>query len=135
MWIPLDRYALGANLTYGIIYEKDQSPPEYYILQQNSTRIFWTGKPPSVFKYTYVVAEQYDSIAETAIYLYTQDATNATYFSLCAAIPYTDEVHCFENTHAPHIDFKIKKLIANRFHVYGGNYAHLVAIVYEDFPN
>jgi len=135
MFIPLDRYALGANITYGVIYAKDQSPPEYYVLQQNSTTIFWTDKPKTVTKYTMVVAEQYDSLAETAIYLYTQDANNATYFSLCAVIPYTDEIHCFDNTHAPHIDFRINKLVASRFHVYGGRYAHLVAIVYYDFPN
>jgi hypothetical protein len=27
MFIPLDRYALGANITYGIKYDKDQDPP------------------------------------------------------------------------------------------------------------
>ena len=90
MFIPLDRYALGANITYGIIYEKSQDPPEYYILQQNSTRITWYGRPDSIYKYTMVVAEQYDSVAETAIFLYTQDATNNTYFSLCGVVPYTD---------------------------------------------
>ena len=89
MFVPLDRYALGANITYGVNYTKDQDPPEHYILQQNNTVIYWTDKPYNIFKYTMVVAEQYDSIADTSIYLYTQDANNATYFSLCAAIPYT----------------------------------------------
>jgi len=135
MFIPLDRYALGANITYGIKYDKGQDPPEYYVLQQNSTIITWTERPTSMFKYTTVVAEQYDSIAETAIYLYTQDAKNVTVFSLCAVVPFTDEVHCFENTHAPHIDFRITRLVANRFHVYADQYAHLVAIVYDQFPN
>lgn len=58
-----------------------------------------------------------------------------TYFSRCGTIPYTDDVHCFENTHAPHINMKIVNLTATRFHYYAGQYVHLAAVLYEDFPN
>lgn len=79
--------------------------------------------------------EQFDSTVDTQINIYSQDANNVTHFSRCAVVPYTDEVHCFESTHVPHINFRIANLTATRFHYYQGRYSHIAAIVYDDIPN
>ena len=79
--------------------------------------------------------EQFDSLDETEILVYTQDADNTTHFSRCAAIPYTPEVHCFDTKHVPHMNFALANLTANRFHYYQGRYLHLAAAVYKDIPN
>lgn len=55
LFIPIDRYVFGANLTYGLYFnQSEEYPPTYYFLQQNSTIIDWWDKPPSFFKYTFV---------------------------------------------------------------------------------
>lgn len=71
----------------------------------------------------------------TEINIYTQDAENTTHFSRCGTIPYTHEVHCFESTHVPHLNYRISNLTATRFHYYRGVYLHLAAAVIEEFPN
>lgn len=134
LFVPLDRYALGPNITYGV-YTEDKDPPIHYLLQQNTTRIEWWNKTHNILKYTFLRQEQYDSLDETVLYLYTQDHGNFTHFSKCITVPYTDEVHCVDSGYAPHIDFRIANLTANRFHYYGGQYLHLTAIVYEEIPN
>lgn len=88
-----------------------------------------------MFKYTFVRTEQFDSTADTQINIYTQDANNVTHFSRCAVVPFTDEVHCFESTHVPHINYKVVNLTSTRFHYYQGQYRHIAAIVYEALPN
>jgi len=40
LFIPLNRLVLGSNITYGVI-ENEPDPPTYFVLQQNSTRLFW----------------------------------------------------------------------------------------------
>jgi hypothetical protein len=134
LFVPLDRYALGPNITYGV-YTEDKEPPVHYLLQQNTTRIEWWNKTHNILKYTFLRQEQYDSLDETVLYLYTQDHGNFTHFSKCITVPYTDEVHCIDSGYAPHIDFRIANLTANRFHYYAGQYLHLAAIVYEELPN
>jgi hypothetical protein len=135
LFIPLDRYVFGSNITYGVFDNYDKNPPLYYILQQNGTLINWWNKKPSIFRYTFLRQEQYDSLDDTHLYLYTQDYNNATHFSRCVTVPFTDEVHCIESGYAPHINFKIANLTANRFHYYGGQFIHLAAILYEELPN
>lgn len=135
LYIPLDRYVFGSNITYGVFDNYDKDPPTYFFLQQNTTLINWWDKDPSIFKYTFLRQEQYDSLDETHLYLYTQDYNNATHFSRCVTVPYTEEVHCIESGYAPHINFRIANLTANRFHYYGGDYIHLAAILYEALPN
>lgn len=55
LFIPLDRYVLGANITYGVYDTYDKDPPVYYILQQNSTKIHWRDdKVPQMVKYTFL---------------------------------------------------------------------------------
>lgn len=55
LFIPIDRYVFGGNITYGLYFNKsEEDPPTYFFLQQNSTIITWWDKPPSVFKYTFV---------------------------------------------------------------------------------
>jgi len=88
LFIPLSRLAFGSNLTYGVI-DKDPDPPTYFILQQNSTRLFW-NKKPTISKYSFLRMEQYDELEDTDLFLYTQDMTNTTHFSHCQTIPYTD---------------------------------------------
>jgi hypothetical protein len=62
LFIPIDRYVFGSNITYGVFDNYDKDPPSYFILQQNSTRINWWNKEPSIFKYTFLRQEQYDSL-------------------------------------------------------------------------
>jgi hypothetical protein len=97
--------------------------------------ISWWDKEPTLFKYTFLRTEQYDSKDETEINIYSQDANNVTHFSRCAVIPFTDEVHCFESTHVPHISDRIVNFTSTRFHYYQGNYVHLAAAVFDSFPN
>lgn len=134
LFVPLDRYIIGSNITYGVHFD-DPDPPVSYILQQNETLITWKGKKPSLFKYSFLRQEQFDSLDDTILYLYTQDYNNDTYFSRCTTIQFTEQVYCEDGGHAPHISFKISNLTATRFHYYGGQYAHLAAILYEALPN
>ena len=91
LFIPLDRYVLGANITYKVIGdEKHKYPPEHYVFQQNDTRVFWWDKNGSIFKYTFLKTEQFDSFSDTVIWVYTQNINNDTYFSRCSTIPFTD---------------------------------------------
>jgi hypothetical protein len=135
LFIPLDRYVFGSNITYGVFDNYDKEPPTYFFLQQNSTKISWWDKQPVISKYTFLRQEQYDSLDETHLYLYTQNNNNDTHFSRCVTVPFTEEVHCIESGYAPHISFKIANLTANRFHYYDGKYIHLAAILYEELPN
>ena len=109
--------------------------PVHYVLQQNETLISWWDKPPTAHNYNFIRTQQFDSLDETEINIYTQDSENVTHFSRCATVPYTPEVHCFENTHVPHLNQKINNLTASRFHYYEGRYLHLAAVVLEEFPN
>lgn len=44
LFIPLDRYVLGSNITYGVFDNYDKDPPVSFVLQQNTTRINWWNK-------------------------------------------------------------------------------------------
>lgn len=88
LFVPLDRYINGPNITYGVLGSTDKYDPVYYILQQNTTKLTW-NKTPSVSQYVFLRQEQYDSLGETELYLYAQDANNVTHFSRCVAVPYT----------------------------------------------
>lgn len=103
-------------------------------MQQNTTRLFW-NKTPSIAKYVFLRQEQYDSIDETDIYLYTQDINNATHFSRCITIPFSDVVNCVERGFASQINFRIANITANRFQYYEGRYLHFAAILYRDLSN
>lgn len=35
LYIPIDRYVLGSNITYGVSDEYDKDPPVYYFFHQN----------------------------------------------------------------------------------------------------
>lgn len=89
LFVPLDRYIIGSNITYGVHFD-DPDPPVSYILQQNETLITWKGKKPSLFKYSFLRQEQFDSLDDTILYLYTQDYNNDTYFSRCTTIQFTE---------------------------------------------
>ena len=68
LFIDLDKYVLGSNITYGLEIDKGKEgvpPPEHYILQQNHTHISWWDHEPSLFKYTFLRQEQFDSRDET----------------------------------------------------------------------
>lgn len=92
-------------------------------------------RDPSFFKITFLRQEQYDSIAETDLFIYTQDFTNKTHFVKCTTVPFTKNVTCEDDGYIAEVNHKILNLTANRFHYYEGKYIHLVAIVYESLPN
>ena len=106
----------------------------WWILQQNTTRLHWKSQP-SMASITFLRQEQYDSVRDTQIFIYTQDAANITHFLECEAVPYAEDVHCKDDGYIHHINYKIANLTTSRFHVYEGRYIHLAAIVYEEMPN
>jgi hypothetical protein len=66
LFIPLDRYVLGANITYGVdSQDKTVDPPMHYILQQNDTLLDWWDKDPSMSNIVLLRTEQYDSLDKT----------------------------------------------------------------------
>ena len=135
-FIPLARYALGPNMTYSV----HESVPSgevsnFWILQQNTTILHWNTPKPSLAKITFLRQEQFDSVRDTQIFIYTQDAANVTHFLECETVPYTVNVTCKDEGYLPHVNFRISNLTATRYDQYDGRYEHLVAIVYEELPN
>lgn len=106
----------------------------WWVLQQNTTRLHWE-KQPSLAKITFLRQEQFDTVRDTIIYIYTQDAANVTHFLECETPPYAEDVHCKDEGHVPQANHKILNLTATRFDQYEGRHVHLAAIVYETFPN
>ena len=135
LYIAMDRYLIGANITYGIDERsKNGSFANHWILQQNHTLIDWK-KEPSLFKYTFLRQEQYDNTGESDLFLYTQDSSNKTHFAKCRTFIGLQDVNCTDDSFMPHINERIANLTASRFHYYNGHYVHLTAMVFQDFPN
>ncbi len=59
LFIPVNRLVFGANVTYGIKVNSDQTIPTNYFLHQNQTTIIWHTKPPSMLKYNVLLTKQY----------------------------------------------------------------------------
>lgn len=106
----------------------------FWVLQQNSTLLHWP-KQPSLGKITFLRQQQYDSNAETDIWIYTQDALNITHFVNCTTSPFSADVRCDDKGFIDHVNWKINNLTAHRYDQYEGRYVHLVAIVFEELPN
>lgn len=86
-------------------------------------------------KITFLRQEQYDTVRDTTLFIYTQDAANITHFLECETVPYTKDVKCKDDGYLPHVKDKINNLTATRFDQYAGRHVHLAAIVYETYPN
>lgn len=135
LFIPLERYVLGANITYGVHENVTQKKAStWWVLQQNTTRLHWEKKP-SMAKISFLRQEQFDSARDTTIFIYTQDYANITHFLECETIPYSEDVKCKEDGYISEANERIMNLTANRFHQYEGKYYHVAAIVYEEMPN
>lgn len=134
LFIPLNRYVLGPNITYGVKENQHPNMSAYWILQQNETILHWP-KEPSLGKITFLRQEQYDSLDDTIIWIYTQDAMNITHFVQCETIPFAKDVKCKESGYIPMLNYKINNLTANRYDQYEGRHMHLVAVVLEELPN
>lgn len=93
LYVPLDRYAMGPNITYSVNENDHPNMSNFWILQQNTTRLHW-NKKPSLGKVTFLRQEQFDSIDRTQIYIYTQDSMNFTHFLRCVTVPYETDVNC-----------------------------------------
>jgi hypothetical protein len=81
--IPLNRYVIGANITWGVqekIKNETIDLPPHWVLQQNDTIIHW-DKAPSMFKYTFLRKEQFDIMGDEFFFVYTQDATYVTHIA------------------------------------------------------
>lgn len=131
--IPLHRYVIGANVTWGVqekLTNETGELPNYWILQQNDTIVHWE-KGPSMFKYTFLRKEQFEYMSEEFFFIYAQDATNATHISECRTVEYSKDVYCQEDSHFPHINYKIDNLTATAFLPNYGTILHLVAVLYE----
>ena len=137
LFIPLDRYVIGSNITYDVKEYLDNKTGElsaHWVLQQNTTKLHW-NRDPSFFSITFLRQEQYDSIDKTDLFIYTQDYTNKTHFVKCRTVPYTQDVNCDDDGHVPEISHRILNLTANRFHYYQGKHYHLAAVTFDTFPN
>lgn len=98
LYIPMDRYLLGPNITYGVDERsKNGSFANHWILQQNETLIDW-DKKPSLFRYTFLRQEQYDNIGESDLFLYTQDYQNNTHFARCRTYMGIQNVTCNDDS-------------------------------------
>lgn len=87
-------------------------------------------------KITFLRKEQFDMVSEEYFYIYTQDAANKTHIARCMSTPYSKDINCSDNSNFSHINYKINNFTATAFFPnYGENFLHLVATVYEDFPN
>lgn len=130
LFIPLNRYILGPNITYGVKENEHPDMANWWILQQNLTILHW-DKEPSLGKITFLRQEQFDSLDETTLWIYTQDTMNITHFTKCTAIPFDVNVRCNGSGYAPSVNHKIANLTATRYDQYEGYHVHLVAVVYE----
>lgn len=86
-------------------------------------------------KITFLRQEQFDSNDDTQLWLYTQDALNITHIVQCDTVPYTIDVKCQDNGYFPSANYTIANLTAHRWDQYEGRHVHMVAFVYEQFPN
>lgn len=94
--IRLDRYVIGANITYGVqekVKNESLNLPPHWVLQQNDTIIHW-DRQPSFFKYTFLRKEQYDYMGSEYFFIYTQDYTNTTHFAECRSAAFSKDVYC-----------------------------------------
>lgn len=62
--------------------------------------------------------EQFDSLDETTLWIYTQDTMNITHFTKCTAIPFDINVRCKDSGYAPSVNHKIANLTATRYDQY-----------------
>lgn len=83
LFIPLNRYVLGPNITWGVEENTTKGElPSYWILQQNESVITWETKL-NLGKITFLRQEQYDSVERTYIFMYLQDIYNKTVYAEC----------------------------------------------------
>jgi hypothetical protein len=108
--------------------------PAHWILQQNDTIIHW-NKDPSFFKYTFLRKEQFDYMGDEFFFIYSQDATNDTHVAECRSAQFSKDIYCREDSKMPKINYKIDNLTATAFLPNYGDVLHLVAVLYEEFPN
>ena len=74
LFIPISRYVFGSNITYGVVSDQEKDVPIHFFLQQNDTVISWWEMNSTNFTYTFIRTEQFDSLDDTEINIYTQDA-------------------------------------------------------------
>ena len=131
--VPLTRYVIGANLTYGITEKSltnDSTVPNHWIYQQNDTLIHWE-KEPSLFKYRFLRKEQFEYMHDEFFFIYSQDTANTTHIAECRAAPYSKDIYCKEDSKFDHINYKVNNFTATAFLPNYGEWLHLVATVYE----
>lgn len=68
-------------------------------------------------------------------FIYTQDSTNTTHISECRSAAFSKDIYCRQDSHQPHINYKIDNLTATAFMPNYGEYLHLAAVLFEEFPN
>lgn len=103
-------------------------------MQQNDTIIHW-NKQPSISNYTFLRKEQFEFMGKEFFFVYTQDSLNTTHVSECMSVEFSRDVYCRENSHIPHIKYKIDNLTATAFMPNYGEVLHLIAVLFEELPN
>ncbi len=68
-------------------------------------------------------------------FIYSQDATNDTHVAECRSAQFSKDIYCREDSKMPKINKKIDNLTATAFLPNYGDVLHLVAVLYEEFPN
>ena len=68
-------------------------------------------------------------------FIYAQDAVNATHIAECRSAAFIKDIYCRQDSHQPHINYKINNLTATAFLPNYGEVLHIVAVLFEEFPN
>lgn len=133
LFIPLNRYILGPNVTWAVNESSFVGElPSWWILQQNKSFVEW-GETPTLGKLTLLRQEQYSNLDRASLFIYLQDYTNKTYFTQCRAEELRSNVTC---KRIPHSNInQIVNFTVNRFHIYGGQYQHMMAYITSDALN
>lgn len=128
LFIPLNRYVLGPNITWGVNETAfiGELPP-WWINQQNKSFVEW-GELPPMNKLSLLRMEQYDSYDQATLFIYVQDVKNEAWFGQCRTEMLRSNVSC-HRLRLPTVNTPIVNFTVNRFHIYGGQYMHMMAYI------
>lgn len=68
-------------------------------------------------------------------FIYSQDTANSTHVAECRSVRFSKDIYCREDSKMPFINYKFNNLTATAFQPNYGDVLHLVAVLYEEFPN
>lgn len=88
-----------------------------------------------MFNYRFLRKEQFEFMGDEFFFIYAQDTANVTHVAECRAAQFSKDVYCREDSHFPQINYKVNNLTATAFLPNYGDVLHLVAVLFEEFPD